>query len=165
MAWIKIGAARSIHSHAAPRLALAIASKRPLVGLDGEVAPPVERVRILFDKEVPPMLRTTVEGVLASNPVCHVVEPSDKQASLEGQLAEISPDMLIVMHPAQDNGPGRFVRLHLSSPALRILAVTPRDGRAFIHWLKPHVMEIGELSSESLRAALSQTRSTLQMEA
>ncbi|WP_143744693.1 hypothetical protein [Mesorhizobium prunaredense] len=111
------------------------------------------------------MLRTTVEGVLASHPACHVVEPADKQAPLEGQVAEIAPDMLIVMHPAQDNGPGRFVRLLLSRPALRVLAVTSNDGKAFIHWLKPHVIEIGELSSESLRAALAQTCTPRQMEA
>lgn len=105
------------------------------------------------------MLRTTVEGVLDCNPTCQVVEPSNKDAPLEEQLAEISPDMLIVMHPAHDNRPGRFVRLHLASPALRILAVAPRNGSAFIHWLSPHAMEIGELSSASLRSALSQTNS------
>jgi hypothetical protein len=125
----------------------------------------VKHVRILFDKEMPSMLRTTVEGVLASHPACLVVEPADKQAPLEGQVAEIAPDMLIVMHLAQDNGPSRFVRLLLSRPALLILAVTTNDGKAFIHWLKPHVMEIGELSSESLRSALEQTCTPLQIKA
>lgn len=125
----------------------------------------MEHVRVLFDKEMPKLLRMTVEGILPANPVCDVVDAPDPDLPLEGQVAEISPDMLIVVNAAQDNGPARFGRLLLDKPALRILAVTPHDGKAFIHWLKPHVMDIGELSSESLRIAISQTCASPRMEA
>lgn len=122
----------------------------------------MEPVRILLDDSVPELLQNMVAGLLPSEPPCKVIAAARARIPLDQQIRETAPDMIVVLNPAHDNAPDRFEQLLRSRPSLRVLALTPVGGMAFLHWLKPHVCDIGQLSSASLRSAVLQARTGLQ---
>jgi hypothetical protein len=115
--------------------------------------------------DVPDIMIGIVKGILPADPACEIVERKAKHVSLENGVAEETPDMVIVMNEANDNAPSRFMPILLSKPSLRVLAIAPQQGRAFVHWLQPYVKDISPLSSASMRIALQQTRDSLGAEA
>lgn len=153
---------RSIHS--APDHRLSLPNVQADLRLKIEVAPSVKPVRILM-YDVPDIMSGIVKGILPVEPVCEIVECKADQVSLEAGVTEETPDMVIVINEAHDNAPSRFERLLISKPTMRVLAITPHQGMAFVHWLQPYVEDISPLSSAAMRTALLQVQGRLGMEA
>jgi hypothetical protein len=94
----------------------------------------------------PPLLNSLLVRLLASAPDVQVL---DGEAADEGILADV-----VVVSPPDPEHDTEAVNLLYRSPRTRVLALDAGGRRAFLYELRPHRTALGELSRESLLAAL-----------
>lgn len=106
---------------------------------------------------MPRMLRELVRAVVAEQPDLAVVAELDDELDLGAELARSEPDFVIVGTERGELSPACRA-LFDERPRLKVLALE-RHGESAIVWeLAPHRVLLGEMSPDSLLAAIRDTQ-------
>jgi DNA-binding NarL/FixJ family response regulator len=111
----------------------------------------VPRVKILV-RELPGMLRDIVTRLLAAEDDLEVVGEGDR-GDLSSALAQFGADV-VVLGCDDPEAPELGQRVLRAHPLLKVLAVATECRQAVLHELRPHRTVLGELTPESLLAAI-----------
>jgi DNA-binding NarL/FixJ family response regulator len=99
------------------------------------------------------LLHDVLVDLLASHPGIQVTECLVPPSGAPELPEAVPPDVVIISspHPGDDAVP---IRLLHSAPRCRVLALASNARRAFLYELRPHRTALGELSRETLIAAV-----------
>lgn len=108
--------------------------------------------------DLPRMLRELIRTIVAEQHDLKVVAELTDTVELSDQLESSEPDFVIV-GTADGEISAACRALFERRPRLRVVAIAPQGDRGFVWELAPRRLLLGELSPDSLLAAIRETNS------
>lgn len=107
--------------------------------------------------DMPRLLRELVRDVVSEQPDLEVVGELDDESQLDAAISSTDPNFVIVGTDRAELS-AAFRELFEVRPRLKVLALATEGGRSVVWELAPRCVQLGEMSPESLLAALRQAR-------
>ena|SRR6516225_2461277 len=126
-----------------------------LGGPNGERVRNTRKVRILL-AEMPRMLMDIIKGIIATQRDFAVVGEVSVRNRVPRALADTRADVMIV-GPQATTETEDYSTLLYQSPRMKIIAITAGGQEAVLHVLRPHVIQVADVSPASLIAAIRGT--------
>lgn len=113
--------------------------------------------------ELPGLLHDIVDAVLESAGDIRLIGQAANHGELLALARQLSPDV-VIMGLDESGPPGAGWDLYINNPLLRVLGIVGEGRQTFVYELRPHRTPLGELSPETLVAAVrsvGDTRSSI----
>jgi DNA-binding NarL/FixJ family response regulator len=110
----------------------------------------LDRTRIVLI-DMPRMLREIIREVVAAEPGAEVVAEFGEPVDLVPAVLAHRAGFVIL---GADLAAGEVARLLDELPRTRVLGVADDGGQSFLYELRPHMVELGEISPERLLEAI-----------